>query len=59
MSTAQVYLNDEEIEELVRDIPLDTSIIYGEEKKSSEFALILHFILIKKNKCARIFDKSN
>ncbi len=31
MSTSETYLNDEEIFELVRDIPLDTSIIYGEE----------------------------
>ena len=31
MSTSTLFLNDQEIEELVQDIPLDTSIIYGEE----------------------------
>ena len=33
MSTSTLFLNSQEIEELVQDIPLDTSIIYGEEKK--------------------------
>ena len=33
MSTVQLYLNEQEIAELARDIPQDTSIIYGEEKK--------------------------
>ncbi|MEW9149737.1 hypothetical protein AB2762_03120 [Acinetobacter indicus] len=32
MSTSQLYLSKQEIEELVRDIPQDTSILYGEEK---------------------------
>ncbi len=31
MSTSETFLNNEEILELVRDIPNDTSIIYGEE----------------------------
>ena len=57
MSTAQVYLNDEEIEELIRDIPFDTSILYGE--KNTEFGvcpyITLHFILINKNPTLTIF----
>ena len=31
MSTSETFLSDEEIFELIRDIPNDTSIIYGEE----------------------------
>ena len=43
MSTAQVYLNDEEIEELIRDIPFDTSILYGE--KNTEFGVCPYITL--------------
>ena len=37
MSTSEAYLNEEEIFELIRDIPHDTSIIYGE--KDEEFGV--------------------
>ena len=33
MSTSQLYLSKQDIEELVRDIPQDTSILYGEENQ--------------------------
>ncbi len=43
MSTVQLYLNEQEIAELARDIPQDTSIIYGEEKK--EFGICPYITL--------------
>ncbi|WP_180009468.1 MULTISPECIES: type VI immunity family protein [unclassified Acinetobacter] len=55
MSTAQVYLNDEEIEELVRDIPLDTSIIYGEEKKEFGVCPYITFYIDQKKTNAQEF----
>ena len=37
MSTSQIYLSQDEIDELIRDIPSDTSILYGE--KDQEFGV--------------------
>lgn len=58
MSTAQVYLNDEEIEELIRDIPFDTSILYGEENK--EFGVcpyITFYLFHSADKVEEIINK--
>lgn len=49
MSTAQLYLSEEEIAELVRDIPLDTSIIYGEENKEFGICPYITFYIYNKD----------
>ncbi len=58
MSTSETYLNDEEIFELVRDIPLDTSIIYGEEDQ--EFGIcpyITFYIYHQDNEVDEVANK--
>ncbi|MCL6233529.1 type VI immunity family protein [Acinetobacter amyesii] len=58
MSTVQVYLNNEEIEELIRDIPFDTSILYGEENK--EFGVcpyITFYLFHSADKVEEIINK--
>ncbi|MER8077246.1 DUF3396 domain-containing protein [Acinetobacter pittii] len=58
MSTSETFLNDEEIFELVRDIPLDTSIIYGEEDQ--EFGIcpyITFYIYHQDNEVDEVANK--
>ncbi len=55
MSTVQLYLNDQEIEELVRDIPQDTSIIYGEEKKEFGVCPYITFYIDQKKQMRKNF----
>ncbi|NUF15772.1 type VI immunity family protein [Acinetobacter lactucae] len=58
MSTSETFLNDEEIFELVRDIPLDTSIIYGEEDQ--EFGIcpyITFYIYHQDNEVNEVANK--
>ena len=55
MSTAQVYLNDEEIEELIRDIPFDTSILYGEENKEFGVCPYITFYIDQKKQMRKNF----
>ena len=50
MSTSQLYLSKQEIEELVRDIPQDTSILYGEENQEFGVCPYVTFYICNKDK---------
>lgn len=49
MSTSTLYLNEHEILELVRDIPIDTSIIYGEGNNEFGFCPYITFYISHQN----------
>ncbi|AMW79654.1 hypothetical protein AMD27_12650 [Acinetobacter sp. TGL-Y2] len=49
MSTSNSYLNEQEIIELVRDIPLDTSILYGEENNEFGVCPYITFYIYHQN----------
>ena len=56
MSTSQLYLSKQEIEELVRDIPQDTSILYGEENQEFGVCPYVTFYICNKD-CVEILNK--
>lgn len=49
MSTSEIFIDDNEIFELIRDIPHDTSIIYGQEDEEFGVSPYISFYVFHKN----------
>ena len=45
MSTSEIFINEEEVFELIRDIPHDTSIIYGQEDEEFGVSPYINFYI--------------